>query len=76
MYRIIIKTKYNVITLEREDYNTPELKEVYEQPYVEEIKIEKIKTLTKVLKKRKRVNYSSFLFIQFINNSLILFDGI
>jgi len=51
MYRIIIKTKYNVITLEREDYNTPELKEVYEQPYVEEIKIEKIKTLTKVLKK-------------------------
>lgn len=51
MYRIIIKTKYNVITLEREDYNTPELKEVYEQPYVEEIKIEKIKTLAKVLKK-------------------------
>ena len=49
MYRIIIKTKYNVITLEREDYNTPEMKEILEQPYIEEVRIEKIKvkTLTK-----------------------------
>ena len=49
MYRIIIKTKYNVITLEREDYNSPEMKEILEQPYIEEVSIEKIKakTLTK-----------------------------
>lgn len=48
MYLIIIKTKYNVIRWEVEDYNSPEVKEVLEQPYVEEVKIEKIKE--KVLK--------------------------
>lgn len=53
MYRIIIKTKYNTITLEREDYNTPEMKEIFEQPYVEDIKIEKIKVKTLVKKKPK-----------------------
>ena len=39
MYRIKIKTKYNTIILEREDYNTPEMKEIFDQPYIEEIKI-------------------------------------
>lgn len=53
MYRIIIKTKYNVITLEREDYNTPEMKEILEQPYIEEVRIEKIKEKTLVKKKTK-----------------------
>lgn len=43
MYRIIIETIYNTITLEREEYDTPELREVYEQPYVKDIRIEKLK---------------------------------
>ena len=51
MYKIYIKTKYNTIVLEREDYNTPEMQEIFEQPYVEEIKIEKI---GKVRKKEKK----------------------
>lgn len=42
MYKIMIKTKYNEINLEVEDYNTPELNEIYDQPYVEEIKIENL----------------------------------
>ena len=42
MYRITIKTKYNVITMQVEDYNTPEMQEIYDQPYVEEIRIENI----------------------------------
>ena len=42
MYKITIKTKYNVINLEVEDYNTPQLQEVYSQPYVQEISIENL----------------------------------
>lgn len=52
MYKITIKTKYNVINLEVEDYNTPELNEIYDQPYVEEINIENLDK-PKVLKKKK-----------------------
>ena len=48
MYLITIKTKYNVIRWEVEDYNSPEVQEVLEQPYVEEVRIEKLKG--KVLK--------------------------
>ena len=43
MYRITIKTKFNTIVLERKEYNTPELQEIFAQPYVEEIKIDNIK---------------------------------
>ena len=42
MYKITIKTKYNVINLEVEDYNTPEIQEILEQPYILEIKIENL----------------------------------
>ena len=48
MYLLIIKTKYNVIRWEVEDYNAPDVQEVLEQPYVEDVKIEKIEE--KVLK--------------------------
>lgn len=52
MYRLTIKTKYNVITLEVENYNIPEVQEILEQPYIEEVKIENIeKKKVKVLKK-------------------------
>lgn len=45
MYKITIKTKYNVINLEVEDCNAPEVQEVLDQPYVLEVRIEKIKEL-------------------------------
>lgn len=41
MYIATIKTKYNTITLEVEDINSPDFIEITEQPYVEEIRIEK-----------------------------------
>lgn len=40
MYKVTIKTKYNIINLEVEDINSPELKEIFKQPYVEEVYIE------------------------------------
>lgn len=49
MYRVIIKTKYNTIQLEVEDLQDPEFVEICEQPYVLEVKAEKIKV--KELKK-------------------------
>ena len=48
MYRITIKTKYNTIVLDVEDYNIPQVQEILEQPYIIEVKIdnlEKGKTL-------------------------------
>lgn len=52
MYRITIKTKYNTIVLEREETNTPELQEIYDQPYIVEVKIDKIEQVkTKRLQK-------------------------
>lgn len=45
MYKITIKTKYNTINLEVEDYNDPQIQEILEQPYVLETKIEKIPVL-------------------------------
>ena len=47
MYLIIIKTKYNVIRWEVEDITSPSVKEVLEQPYVEEVRIEQIKNKEK-----------------------------
>jgi hypothetical protein len=52
MYRITIETIYNVIVLERDQYDTPELNEVYSQPYVKGVKIQKV---CKV-KKRTKIN--------------------
>jgi hypothetical protein len=45
VYEITIKTKYNTIHLKCEDYNDPQIQEILEQPYVLEVKIEKIKTM-------------------------------
>lgn len=52
MYKITIKTKYNVINLEVEDYNTPEVQEILDQPYVEEVRIEQLKTVEELKKER------------------------
>ena len=52
MYKITIKTKYNTIVLEVENYNIPSVQEILEQPYILEVQIESIdKQKTKVLKK-------------------------
>lgn len=45
MYKATIKTKYNTIILNIEDTNDEQFKEICEQPYVIEIKIEKEKAL-------------------------------
>lgn len=52
MYHITIKTKYNVIEIDVDNYNTPEVQEIFEQPYVLEISIDKIDE-SKVKKKLK-----------------------
>ena len=46
MYKVEIKTRYNVIHLEVEDLNDPEFVEICEQPYVQEVRAERIKELT------------------------------
>lgn len=51
MHRIIIKTKYNVIILEREDYDPPVLEELLAD--IEEARIEKIKAKTSIKGKPK-----------------------
>lgn len=51
MYRITIKTKFNTIVLERGEYNTPELQEVYDQPYVLEIQIDNLNKVKKLERK-------------------------
>lgn len=51
MYKITIKTKYNVINMQVEDYNTPEMQEIFEQPYVEEIRIDNLDKVKKLERK-------------------------
>lgn len=58
MYRITIKTLYNTIVLEREETNTPELQEIYDQPYIVQVEIEHLeKAKTKVLQKGNNMLY-------------------
>lgn len=47
MYKVEIITEYNTIHLEVEDVNTPEMKEIFSQPYIKEVNIEKEKVLTR-----------------------------
>ena len=52
MYRLTIKTLYNTIVLDVENYNIPQVQEILEQPYIVEVQIENLeKSKTKVLKK-------------------------
>lgn len=43
MYEVIIITKYNTITLQTDDYNSPEMQEILQQPYVVSVEIHKKK---------------------------------
>lgn len=55
MYQITITTKYNTIVLNVEDYNTPQVQEILEQPYIIQVKIEKVdKAKVKVLKNEQK----------------------
>ena len=45
MYKVKIVTKYNVINMEVEDTNTPEIQEIFQQPYVLEVYIDKIREI-------------------------------
>lgn len=68
MYKLVIKTKYNIINLLVEDLNAPEVKEILEQPYVIEFYVESVKdtlgdiseketpSLKKILKEDKNEN--------------------
>ena len=40
MYKVRIKTKYNTIEMEVEDINSPEMQELYDQPYIEGVYID------------------------------------
>lgn len=51
MYKIIIKTKYNTITLEVDSLQDTYLYDVMTQPYIEEIRIENIQEPILKLKK-------------------------
>ena len=46
MYKVTIITQFNTIVLEVEDLYSPEFQEIIEQPYVIEVKAEKIQDLT------------------------------
>ena len=56
MYQVTIKTKYNVINLEVEDYNTPEIQEILEQPYIIEVRIENLNKAKKRVKKNDKTS--------------------
>lgn len=51
MYEIEIVTKYNTIKLIVEDYNTPQVQEILNQPYILSVNIKKIKSNAKVRRK-------------------------
>ena len=56
MYRLTIKTLYNTIVLDVENYNIPQVQEILEQPYIVQVEIEnlekhKVRTLKNEQKK-------------------------
>ena len=42
MYELIITTKFNTISLTTEDYNSPEIQEILNQPYVISVELNKV----------------------------------
>ena len=60
MYLVKIKTKFNTIELEADDMNTPEMQEILNQPYIEEVYIQSTEQYTKEeieQQKRKLLNH-------------------
>lgn len=56
MYELIIVTKYNTIRMTIDDYNSPEVKEILNQPYIVSVEWHQIKGKTKVKKKEREKN--------------------
>ena len=54
MYKVMIKTLYNTINLEVEDINSPEVQEIFNQPYVIEIRAEQINESDPRIKRLKK----------------------
>ena len=52
MYKLTIKTKYNTIVLNVENYNIPEVQEILEQPYIEEVQIENLEKNKKLVRRK------------------------
>lgn len=51
MYILIIKTIYNTIRLEVDDYKTPEIQEILNQPYV--LSVDVIENKNKTRRKKR-----------------------
>lgn len=58
MYQVMIKTKFNTINLKVDDINSKEFKEIVEQDYVVEVKIERIKTKEELIEERDNLLYN------------------
>ncbi len=54
MYRLIIRTIYNTIHLEVDDYKTPEIREILNQPYVLSVDVKKIEEGKRVKVRKRR----------------------
>ena len=52
MYDLIIYTKHNTINLVIDDYNSPEVQEILEQPYIIGVEIHKIKNKIRLRSKK------------------------
>lgn len=48
MYKLTIVTKYNTIEFAVDDYNSPEVQEILEQPYIVSVRMTRIDDKTKV----------------------------
>lgn len=59
MYEIIIETVYNIITLTVDDYKSPKVKEILEQPYVIKYEIHELKNKRRIKRRdfKKCMNY-------------------
>lgn len=51
MYELTIVTEYNTINLVVDDYNSSEVKEILEQPYIKSVEWHQIKEKIKVRRK-------------------------
>lgn len=51
-YKVIIKTTYNVITLYVDDYETPQMQEIFAQPYILDIQIDDLSKKNTLVKKK------------------------
>ena len=52
MYIIEIKTKYNVINVNTNDYTQKEIMEMLDQPYVESVRLKRISDNKEIVKEK------------------------